>query len=482
MKQLVIFVLCLLMSCAGYGQCHRLADQIDKLTAKRLPNADVGMVVMDGSTGAIIYERNAYQAFSPASNMKLLTAAAALYALGPDYRYHTQLAWDPSQVTHHTLQGNVYMRFSGDPTLTINKVQHLMQQIKARGIHTINGDIVIDHSLFTKPNYPPGSTYDNSHWYYGAPISAILINQNALTFHIHPSDTLGQRAHIQPSSPARTYANLIENDITTVSYQKAMHRCSLILDVNAHNAFQLKGCWPIGDDHNFKLAIKNPYRFASGIIRHSLKVNNIKLSGQIKQGHKPSNLTSLTEQSSPELKAMLTTMMKHSNNIYAESLFKTLGVSQFGKGSFQLGGLALQKVLADKAGLDFQHARIKDGAGESRYDLITPMMLARVLYVIDQDSHLGPIYRQTLPDSGADGTLKKRMTSADMKQVVQAKTGSMTGVSTLSGYIKTLSSDHLIFSIMVNHLTDSLTRARNFQDQALMLLRRYNISEDQLVS
>ena len=263
------------------------------------------------------------------------------------------------------------------------------------------------------------------------------------------------------------------NHVTTVTYPKSLHRCQLVLHVNHNNAFQLKGCWPIAHKQDLKLAVRNPYLLAKNVIQKRLKRKQIKLEGHFSEGQLPSDVDHVARHSSAPLKHLLTTMMKTSNNIYAESLTKTLGAHRFDQGSFQAGTLAIKHILAHYAGLDFHHARIKEGAGESRYDLITPMLLARLLYVMHTDKDLGSIYQQALPDSGTNGTLKNRMTSADMTDTVQAKTGSMKGVSSLSGYITTLQQNHLIFVIMVNHITSDLTAARQFQDHAFRLLRGY---------
>lgn len=454
------------------AQASSLFDKINHLRFHSLPNANVGFVVMNADNGQVLYNHNGYQSFTPASNMKLLTAAASLYELGPDYRYHTQLAYNQSHLQDHVLQGDAYLRFVGDPSLTIDDVGHLIDKLKKQGIHSIEGNFIIDHKRYVKPDYAPGMTHDNIYWYYGAPISAILINQNALHVQIQPNDTLGKQAHIDTSSDFQHYAHLQSTNVTTVTYPKSLHRCQLVLNVNHKNAYQFKGCWPIGHQQDLKLAVRNPYLLAKNVIQERLQHDKIKLQGHFKEGQLPSGVDQVAQHSSAVLKHLLTTMMKTSNNIYAESLTKTLGDQRFHQGSFQLGVLAIKRILSDHAGLDCHHARIKDGAGESRYNLITPMLLARLLYIMHNDEKLGAIYQQTLPDSGSNGTLKKRMTSSDMIDSVAAKTGSMNGVSTLSGYLKTLQQDHLIFVIMVNHITTDLSAARQFQDHTLRLLRR----------
>lgn len=454
--------------------CQDFPNQINTLIAKTMPNADVGIAITDAKTGKVLYQHNGYQAFSPASNVKLLTASASLYELGPNYRYKTMLITNKRQFKNNTLYSNLYFDFSGDPTVTLKTIKNLIKSLKKDGVKKITGNIVLDGSHFSLPNYAPGISYDDISWNYAAPISAFMVNQNALYFQIRPSDTLGKIAKVYTTANGRRYAQLLPSTVKTVTYQKSMRRCSLLVNVSDHNVFQLGGCWPIsGHARGLKLAIRNPFLFTKKIIVDDIKKQGINFTGKVIQGKTPDHLDMIAEYKSPKLRTLLVTMMKESNNIYAESLTKTLGAVKYGNGSFQRGVTAIESILHHKTGIDFNKSRLADGAGASRYDLVTPMQFTRLLYVIYQNSDLRDLFMSTLPDAGANGTLRERMTSFDIKNYVTAKTGTMAGVSSLSGYIKTEHDQTLIFSIIVNHIVGSVNRARNFQDQLLLILRRY---------
>ncbi|PIQ43031.1 MAG: D-alanyl-D-alanine carboxypeptidase/D-alanyl-D-alanine-endopeptidase [Gammaproteobacteria bacterium CG11_big_fil_rev_8_21_14_0_20_46_22] len=453
--------------------CANPSAQINTLIKHSLPEVHIGVAVMSADNGKIIYEHNAYQTFAPASNVKLLTAAAALYRLGPNYHYSTRLMLNKRHISGHTLNGDAYIIFSGDPTLTLEDVQHFIAELKRHNIDRIRGNIILDDSRFSRPDYAPGSSYEDHVWYYTAPISAILINQNALYFQIVPNKTLDKPAKVYTSPIGRAYTSQLPSHIKTVTFAQSMRYCSLVVNVSHDNTYQLTGCWPIDDKpKGLKLALRNPALFAERIIRKALVENHVQLTGSIKTGKAPKGLNVVSEKQSAKLKTLIITMMKDSNNIYAESLTKTLGAEEYGQGTFLLGTDEIENVLHDKTGINFQRASLRDGAGASRYDLLTPLQITRLLYVVNQDKALRKDFIESLPEAGTDGTLWRRMRSPDMKNSVEAKTGSMTGISTLSGYIKTINGQTLVFSIMVNGITGSVQAARDFQDELLSILRR----------
>lgn len=445
-----------------------LTQAINQLIAHELPNADIGIVIMNAQTGKLLYQRNAYQAFTPASNLKLFTAAAALLKLGPSYHFNTSILINHNQKQRHVLNGDLVVQFTGDPTLTAKNLKKLITGIKQKGIDQINGNIIIDDHDFSGPTYAPGWSMDDQHWYYAAPISAIIINQNAVAVSIGGSKTVGRPA-VMRLNHASPYFHLTSN-VTSVTYQKAERHCSIEPQVSTNNHIDFVGCWPVAKNAGFKIAIANPRLYATQLIRNSLKENNIHLSGKIVTGATPKNMQRLLVHQSPALKQMIHTMLKDSDNVYAESILKTLGKKVTGVGSFQQGANAMEHILHATTDIDFKQAEIVDGSGASRYDLVRPAQLARLLYVMANNQQLKSDFIRALPIAGEDGTLDKRMQAFDVKGKVHAKTGTLKGVTTLSGYIKTQDGKQLLFVMMMNHIVGKVQHARNIQAQIAAML------------
>ncbi len=460
------------MAQASWLQPTTLNTEIQHLQHEFIPTADVGIQVIDAKTGKPLYQQNVMQPFSPASNTKLLTAAAALYRLGEHYRYHTYFASRKHQpIVNHTLHGNLYLKFSGDPTLSIHDLDLLLQHLhRQKHLNLITGNLLLDSSRFQGSNFALGTVYADQYWDYDAPISALMINANQMMVTLAKTNTLHQLIKVNAWMARHHYIQLLPGKLYAVSYLSAMHNCQLIVH-NRHNILKLSGCWPLTlTGTALHLSIADPYYFAQRVLIHLLQKNHIHLQGHILLGLTPKRSDILAAHHSAPLSVLLRFMLKHSDNIYAESLTKTLGYVLYGKGTFTLGTKAIRYVITHKTGIDFSHAVLTDGAGLSTYNLLTPAQISRVLYVIYHDPKLLEIYKALLPLAGKDGTLVNRLQSVDTEGMIQAKTGSMHGVSTLSGYLTTRTGKQLIFSIMLNHLTTSLKSARTFQDQLLQRL------------
>jgi serine-type D-Ala-D-Ala carboxypeptidase/endopeptidase (penicillin-binding protein 4) len=449
-----------------------LSGPINQLLSKKAENESVGVAIMDARTGKILYTHNGHQAFTPASNIKLLTAATALYVLGPHYRYKTSLAYSRKKVRKHVLHGNVYIMFSGDPTLSIQRFQTLIGVLARNKLRKITGNIILDPFRFSGVNHAPGVPLNDRRWHYSAPISAILINQNKLFFQLRPSPSLHRRVRVFASQAARRYARVQPSHVMTTTYADAMKRCTLHLHVSDQNQIYLTGCWPASRYRKgLKIAIANPVLFAKKIIARTLNKNKIKLLGSIKVGKTPKKIKTIAVYRSPPLNKLLITMMKKSNNIYADSLVKTLGFVATGVGSFQRGDNVVKRVLHEKTGIDFSRVDLADGSGASRYDLLSPLQFARLLFVMHHSKY-AHYFERSLPVSGVDGTLTWRMASTQMKGRVMAKTGTLRGVSSLSGYITTQKKHLLIFSIMVNHIIGLHKKAMVMEDSLLSIVHR----------
>jgi len=437
--------------------------RVDNLIQAYLPNTHVGIVVADTESGKILYQHQGNENFMPASNTKLLTAAATLIGLGPNYRYQTGLYYQSPHVQAHVLKGDVYVRFSGDPSLTDKDLGRLIAKLKARGITQIDGNIIFDSHLFKEPNYLMGETFEDLNWYYSAPVSAIIVNQNKVTLHLNPAKKIYQSATVVPKN-GMAFVTLT-NHVKTVSYDQAMHHCQLLLNVNYHNHIDLGGCWPIyGAPPELNIAVKNPTAFAENILKKYFKTYHITLNGAFKKGRVPTaQYSEKIMHFSEPIKTLVITLLQESNNLYATAFTKTLGVKYFHVGTIQEGVNAIQKILTDHFGISFEDAELRDGVG-TQYNLISPMKINELLYHVYHAPDIYPYFLNALPHSSTqkNTTLEKSAAFKYLPPDVYAKTGSLHSANTLSGYIKTRHQRILTFSFLMDD-TRSFSEARTLQ-------------------
>lgn len=449
----VLLSLCLMLQ---IGVTYAAVDlsplqKVDALIQEKLPNTSIGIVLQDAKTGKVLYERRANENFLPASTTKLISSSAALFALGPDYHFETAAKIDPANLKEGVLTGDLFIQFTGDPSLTTDNLRELIKEVKAFGIKEIVGDIVIDNTRFQGPNYAMGWAWNSLPWAFSAPVTSIILNENRVNLLLTPNKTLGEKAVLAVAPEETTKVDII-HDIVSVSESEANERCQIMLDINSQNEVTAYGCWPAKETADtLKVALQNPVILARGIIADTLKAESIKLTGQIALGTPHKTLKTIAFHHSKPLSELLKTVLQESNNIYADSLLKTIGVAQNQQGSFQTGVLATLDVLNKNLGLETAHIRLKDGSGLSRYNAVSPNYFARLLFGMYHSKAYSKIFRESLAVSGMLGTLKNRVIAPDLGGQVQAKTGSMIGTSSLAGYLTSRNKEELIFVIMINN-------------------------------
>lgn len=446
-----------------------LNKKITHMIKSNLPDANVGVIVQNANTGEILYDYQGSTHFTPASTTKLFTAAAALKYLGPDYRYATDLYYQPQSLQNGTHQGDVVLKFSGDPSFQLASLYSLLQKLADAQIKVINGNLLIDDSEFSGPMWAMGWTWDSTPWHHSAPVAAIIIDRNQFGVTLFPSPKPGGKVGAKLDSDPGSKFRSMTADIRAVTFEDSETICQLSASVDEKNHLELGGCWPVGNQPiHLRFAIKNPRLQATQLIAEALQKLDITLAGKILFGTLPTNTVKLAHHSSEPLYVLLKPMLNESNNLYAESITKTLGSRVNGAGSFKAGANAVQKVLTDFTGIDFAKARLLDGSGDSRYNLLTPKHLARLLYSMSNEHNINMHFRNALAISGMSGTLQNRFTK--MTPQVRAKTGSLNGVSTLAGYFTSKQKQELIVAIMINHALESNVLLRQFEDDLCYFL------------
>ena len=435
-----------------------LSMQLNQLLKNEpsLQGAIAGVSIRSAESGEIIYNYNGNIRLRPASNMKLLTAAAALSILGEGYRFKTDIFSD-GNVNRRMLQGNLYIRGKGDPTLLKSDFDKVAAELKKQGIAIICGNLIGDDSWYDDVRYSVDLPWSDETTYYGAQVSALSASPNTdydagtVIIEIVPGKKLGEKATIA-LVPNTNYIKVISN-VKTVSEEE--QREIIVERIHGTNTVSLEGSIPINTPKVKEwVAVWEPTEYALNLFKQSLKEHDIKLLGNIKVGKAPEKATILATLQSMPLKDLLIPFMKLSNNGHAEVLIKEMGRVITGNGDWD-NGLDVMRSEITKLGVNTNTLVVRDGSGISHINLIPANEISQLLFSIQKEDWF-PSYFNSLPNGGnserlVGGTLRNRLKTIDN---VKAKTGSITTVSTLSGYIETAHGEKLIFSILLNNLMD----------------------------
>jgi len=434
-----------------------LSHNITQVLTHHTPYLNVGVLVENADNATTYYYLNPKRYYTPASNTKLFTAAAALLSLGPTFRFDTSIS---------KLCNNVYLKFSGDPSLSKNDITHLLQQAKTKGLTHIKGNLILDTTTFSGPAHPLGWVASDMSYCFGAPIDSIIIDQNCTYI------TLFKKGWFAVPSPSE---KLPINASGRVILQPSTNpkTCVFHITDKPDNQVIFSGCLPSRASWGFPLAVPNPTLYAQQLIRQDLTTLGIHLAGKVIIGKQPTDASILATHQSDTLQRLLQVMLQQSNNVYAGALTKTIGLHYYGIGNHKAGVNAINEILRKQLGASFTLPNLEGGAGGSTYNQVTPTQIAQVLYGMYHSRYKNNFLR-ALAVSGRLGTLAYRMTSKELRGHVLGKTGSMTGVSTLSGYLLRPHHRALIVVILMNGVHGSLRPARSTQD---LIIQAINQSE-----
>jgi D-alanyl-D-alanine carboxypeptidase/D-alanyl-D-alanine-endopeptidase (penicillin-binding protein 4) len=417
---------------------QRIAKLRDRLVAvlreAPLSRTKVGVEVMQASNGDVLFAHNAAVQFNPASNTKMLTTAAAMSYLGADYRYHTVL-YGPEADADGVVHGDVVLRGSGDPSLTTTDVAEIARALSARGVHRIEGDLFADPRFHARGHKPDDA---------GDGEGALILNRNTYGVRVRPGD-VGHPAIVSVEPKVELFG--IENQTTTVRAKKSRLRIDsyrkddrLIITVRGRIADNR-------DDYVDLRRLADGSLLAASVLRSAFGDFGIEITGRVRAGNVAAT-TLLAEHISAPLSDVCRISNKPSNNFVAEAIYKTLGGELYGApGTLAKGTHAIMEYLTS-AGIKPGAYRIVNGSGLTHENRITPQDLSSLLRKIYYDLSVAPEFMSSLAIAGIDGTIRNRFMGTDAVGLVRAKTGTLSGVSALSGYVGD-KDDVLIFSIFV---------------------------------
>jgi D-alanyl-D-alanine carboxypeptidase/D-alanyl-D-alanine-endopeptidase (penicillin-binding protein 4) len=441
---------------------------------KDLKGAIAGVSIRSGSSGQLIYEHLGDIRMRPASNLKLLTAACALSVLGKNYTFSTEIIAN-GRLKKGILAGNLYIKGKGDPTLVKSDFDKMAEKLQKMGIKKISGDFIGDDSWFDQTRFPLDLPWSDETAYYGAPISALTASPTAdfdagtVVINIIPGEKVGTKPYVKVNP--ETNAVHIINKAETVSTDEKKNL--KILRQHDKKTIIVQGTIPVNDKAVKEwISVKDPTKFAMDLFNQSLINHGIKVKGKIKTGKAPDNRKPLLIHDSIPLSQLMLPFMKLSNNGHAEILIKAMGREKEGEGSWEKGISVLKSSLI-KFGLNPQIMVLRDGSGVSHVDLVPANQITQLLFNIQKENWF-PAYLHSLPLAGEKnkaigGTLRNRLNDPALRGRIRAKTGSISTVSSLSGYVDTNSGQTLIFSILLNNLLDE-DCGKKIEDKIVMLL------------
>lgn len=485
------------------GRWEEVSAQISALLDQPKFSAARWGVRIVARGGRVLYERDAGKSFVPASNMKLYTSAAALDLLGPEFRVETTVYAERPIGRGGVLLGDLVLYGRGDPNLSarfesgndldefkpagrIGAIEALADQIAARGLKRVQGDLIGDDSYFATAPLGPGWEWDDAQFYYGAQVSALTINDNVVTFTVTPAARAGlpPRIEVQPQTG---YVTIVNRAMTSRAGPRriGVHR------EPGSNTVEFFGSIPRGAEaFEVNIAIHDPALFAATLLKEALARRGIRVSGKVRrmdsvarltQPFAPERMQVVAKIVSQPLSEMLKVVNKPSQNLHTELLLRQLGalrgvgpeLDDYGRPvPDDARGNEVRRQFLERAGVDLKGLNLRDGSGLARQDLVTPKATTELLEFMLAHPH-ARIFRDSLPVAGVDGTLERRMRDTPAAGNVRAKTGSLSNVNTLSGYLTTKRGDLIVFSMMGNNYTGSGRDVTLVFDQICALLCDY---------
>jgi D-alanyl-D-alanine carboxypeptidase/D-alanyl-D-alanine-endopeptidase (penicillin-binding protein 4) len=467
-------------------------------------------------TGAVIFEQDSRKLVRPASNMKIYTVAAAFDKLTPDYRFITSVYAKEKLDDDGKIKGDLVIYGRGDPSIAarfndgdyFKGINGLADRIVAAGVKRIKGDLVGDESYFDGDSFGSGWTWQDLTWSYGAPVSALTVNDNAIDLTVRPGNKAGAAAVITTGPPAASFMTIVNRATTTAKGTRSDLRIHRGLGANT---LEISGTVAVGDDgFTGGVAIPDPALAFVAMLRDALIKRGVKIDGRLrtvtartggsivalspssptaeagKMPALPGALPALVEIASlpsAPFNDIAAHTLKPSQNLYTELILRTLGKmrksspppdeTRRASQTDEDAGLAAVRDFLKQAGVSESQLNLDDGSGLSRSDMIMADATVQLLTFMTKHRYFTQFW-DALPIAGVDGTLRNRMRGTAAERNLRAKTGTLSSVASLGGYVTTASGERLVFSMMLNNYPDASALRRDSIDAIAVLLASFD--------
>lgn len=410
------------------------------------PKVDIGIEILSSKNGKVLFSKNANTLFKPASCMKLFTAATALGILGPSFCFETDLFLDENK--------NLYVHGSGDPEFSFADLGKMIDELSLQNIVSVQ-DIFLDVSAFDDLYEESGIVRheDDMQSALYSKVGALNIDHNCASMWVAP--TKKEESPKVVFVPKEYEINIQNNAKTTES--------GLALTVSKHQELMLIG--NIGLDQQisqYSIPVEDPHHYFGSLMQQSLQKRGIEIKGKIQTGKIPKGAKKIATHNSSALPILLYPILKASDNLYADAIFKKLGERMWEVGSWQTGKKVCREYLSKKLSVDVADFAMFDGSGRSHSNAVSPHHLVELLKAIQQETGFYPEILSALPIGGIDGTLKNRMKDGKSTYNIRAKSGALTHISSLAGYVTSKNGDEFIFAMISRGLENF---PGNFKEQ-----------------
>lgn len=465
-------------SVPGQGLPERIAALMNEPVARR---AAWGIHVVRLSTGEVLFAHNAGVPMTPASNTKLASTALALVRLGPDYRFVTRVLAEVPPDAQGRVRGALWLVGGGDPTLSgrvvpygkdarqgdpFGPLKQLADLVAASGVRIIEGGVVGDATRWPWAPWPAGWAVGDMTWEYGAPVSALTVNDNSIELVVRPGRRAGEPALVEFRPPVEPFTVL--NFVSTAA--GAAPRIS-VFRAPGSKVLEIRGAAPPGGGPVVQsLAIDDPAGFAAEVFATLLRQRGIEVRGRVRGLVRPEGMpwsepqgVELARRESPPLVELLRIINKMSQNLHAEMVLRETAHVVRGEATPQAAAEVLAAFLKE-AGASEAEFELEDGSGLSRRGLLSPQAITALLLYMHRAGR-GELFRSLLPVAGEDGTLAARFRGLAEASQIRAKTGTLAHVAALGGYAGEDPARRVAFSILVNGFTAPPAEIRGLVDK-----------------
>lgn len=454
------------------GGAAARGDGIVGIGARGLPSMDALLdcpelegasvaVRVERPDGELLYDRNGAMRVLPASNIKIVVSACALDLLGEAAVFTTTVA-TAARIVDGVVEGDLCLVGGGDPSLRVEHLAELAEELKNQGVVRVAGDLVGDDTVFDGDRYGVNWSTGYLERWYAAPVGGLSLNRNIVRFRFLPGAP-GAPA-VFTTDPEGPYLEIENLSVTT---EDAPDEPSLYLDRELWSPrVTLTGrIRPDAEEYRDSVTVSDPADYALTYFTRALREAGIETTGGVRSGVAPEDAAALAEHVSAPLGDLVRRLNKYSDNHYAELIFRTLGARLRGEGSRSASESVVEDWLEGRVGTVSGDVAMADGSGLSRYDLVTVRVIAAILRFMERE-HPGSAFRASLPIAGEDGTLSRRMRDTPAAGRVLAKTGYIGRVRALSGYVMTKEGEvGLVFSMIMNNYRVSTSEINGLQDR-----------------
>ncbi len=474
------------------------------LVRPEIRRGTVGIKIASLDTGKVIFEDNAEKYLMPASNMKSFTVATAMEKLSPDFRFVTSVFAPVTPDASGTVKGDLSIFGRGDISFSTafydkdyyKGLDNLADKIIQAGVKRIEGNLVGDESYFTGNAVPSGWEWDDLQWYYGAEVSALPLNDNALDLSVKPA-SVGAPCIVN-LLPFNSVMRVVNKCVTTTAGIKRDLTVKKDLD---QNVVEISGTISVGDKGfaNY-LTVSHPAELFIALLKQRLEQKGVAITGQTRIINAKDKAilavsstlppVQITQIESPPFSLIAAKTLKPSQNLYTETILWTLGQESRNatitnavtpetnpfldpKATSSDKGLFVVKNFLTEIGIPPDSVVQYDGSGLSRHNLVTSASLVQLYTYMAKQSRYADAWRNALTIGGIDGTLQNRFKNTKAANNVRGKTGTIDQVSALSGYVTTTAGEKLVFSILVNGVNDTKLR-QALIDEIVVGLANFN--------